>query len=133
MSSLRFKFLISHLRLDDKARREEARVHDKFAAAREIFEMFNEACTDALQVGPEMCFDETMYANRGRGFSFKQYMKAKPAKYGFVYRSLNDAVHAYTYRSHIYAGKPPGTPTEHYIQGRTLYFCLKAIPPLFIS
>jgi hypothetical protein len=118
MSSLRFRFLLSHLRLDCKASREEARVHDKFAACRELFEMFNEACTNALQVGPEMSFDETMYANRGRGFSFKQYMKAKPAKYGFLYRSLNDAVHAYTYRSHIYAEKPVGTPTENYIQER---------------
>jgi hypothetical protein len=34
-----------------------------------------QACTEALQCGPELCFDETLYANRGRGFSFKQYMK----------------------------------------------------------
>jgi hypothetical protein len=43
MSCQRFKFLLAHLRLDDKALREEARGHDKFAAAREIFELFNEA------------------------------------------------------------------------------------------
>jgi hypothetical protein len=44
-------------------------------------------------------------------------MKAKPAKFGFLYRSLNDARRAYTYRSHICAGKPPSAPTEHYVQG----------------
>jgi hypothetical protein len=117
MSILRFKFLLSQLRLDDKAVRAEARMRDKFAAAREVFELFNEACSAALQVGEELCFDETLYPNRGKGFSFQQYMKAKPAKYGFLYRSLNDAVHAYTYRTHIYAGKPQGTPTEDYIKG----------------
>jgi hypothetical protein len=42
MSCQRFKFLLAHLRLDNKALREEARRHDKFAAAREIFELFNE-------------------------------------------------------------------------------------------
>lgn len=36
MSYNRFVFLLSHLRLDDAAVREEARKHDKFAAARKI-------------------------------------------------------------------------------------------------
>jgi hypothetical protein len=40
----------------------------------------------------------------------------KPAKFGFLYRSLNDSKRAYTYRSHICAGKPISNPTEHYIQ-----------------
>jgi hypothetical protein len=64
MSCLRFKFLLSHLRLDDRSVRDEARRHDKFAAAREIFEDFNQGCTDALQVGEELCVDETLYPNR---------------------------------------------------------------------
>jgi hypothetical protein len=82
-----------------------------------LFLFLFQACTEALQCGPELCFDETLYANRGRGFSFKQYMKAKPSKYGFLYKSLNDSIRAYTYRSHIYAGRPTLTPTEDYIQG----------------
>jgi hypothetical protein len=98
MSCARFKFLLSHLRLDDKADRDRARERDKFAPAREVFNIFNEACTEHLQCGGELCFDETLYPNRGRGFSFKQYMPAKPAKYGFLYKSLNDSVRAYTYR-----------------------------------
>jgi hypothetical protein len=34
-----------------------------------------------------------------------------------IFRSLNDAVRAYTYRSDIYAGKPAEEPTEYYVKG----------------
>jgi hypothetical protein len=44
-------------------------------------------------------------------------MKAKPARAGFLYRSLNDGSRPYTYRTHIYAGKPQETPTDNYIKG----------------
>jgi len=57
------------------------------------------------------------FSSRGRGFSFKQFMKTKPGKFGFLYRSLNDSKWPYTYRSHIVAGKPASNPTEHYVQG----------------
>jgi hypothetical protein len=40
MSYNRFVFLLSHLRLDNAAVREEARRHDKFAAARYLYEFF---------------------------------------------------------------------------------------------
>jgi hypothetical protein len=36
MSYNRFSFLLSHLRLDDAQVREEAKKHDKFAAARKV-------------------------------------------------------------------------------------------------
>jgi hypothetical protein len=42
MSLHRFQFLLSHIRLDNIADRDEARLHDKFAPAREVFELFNE-------------------------------------------------------------------------------------------
>ncbi len=45
-------------------------------------------------------------------------MPQKPGKYGFLFRSLNDSVHAYTYRSNIYAGCPVEEPNEHYVSGR---------------
>ena len=87
---------------------------------REVFELFNEACSAALQCGPELAVDETLYANRGRGLAFKQFLPQKPRKYGFLFKSLGDSVHAYIYRSHIYAGRPTKEPTDHYIQGRYL-------------
>lgn len=60
-------------------------------------------------------------AHRGRGFSFKMYLPQKPSRYGFLFKSLGDSVNAYIFRSHIYAGRPVREPTEHYIQGNTLF------------
>jgi len=117
MGKKRFQFLLSHLRMDDIDVRVDGKKHDKFQLARDVFEKFNEACSKALQCGEQLCIDETLYANRGRGFQFKQFNPSKPAKYGFLYKSLNDSVHPYTYRSHIYAGCPEEEPTEHYVQG----------------
>ena len=65
---------------------------------REVFELFNDACSRALQCGPDMAVDETLYAYRGRGLAFKQYLPQKPAKYGFLFKSLGDSVYAYIYR-----------------------------------
>jgi hypothetical protein len=42
MACHRFQFLLSHLRLGKRAERDPAPQHDKFAAVREIFEIFNE-------------------------------------------------------------------------------------------
>eukprot|EP00112_Aurelia_sp_Birch-Aquarium-sp1_P021632 Seg5874.3 transcript_id=Seg5874.3/GoldUCD/mRNA.D3Y31 product="hypothetical protein" protein_id=Seg5874.3/GoldUCD/D3Y31 len=38
--------------------------------------------------------------------SFKQYNPDKPAKYGMLFKSLNDARFPFTYKSVVYAGKP---------------------------
>ena len=65
---------------------------------RTVFELFKDACSRALQCGGELCFDETLYANRGRNFSFKQYLPQKPSRYGFLFKSLGDSSHAYIYR-----------------------------------
>ncbi len=88
-----------------------------FCTFRRVFELFNNACSRALQCGAEICIDETLYANRGRGFSFKQYLPLKPSKYGFLFKSLGDSKHAYIYRSLIYAGRPAEEATEHYVKG----------------
>jgi hypothetical protein len=117
MGLKRFQFLLSHLRLDKIEDREEGKLHDKFQPAREIFELFNEACTETLQCDDQLCVDEDLYRNFGRGFDFKQYNKSKPAKYGMLYRSLNDSKLPYTYRSIVYAGRPAEQPTENYMVG----------------
>ena len=58
-------------------------------------------------------------------------MPQKPGKYGFLFRSLNDSVHAYTYRSHIYAGRPEKEPTEHYISGKFFFNILVSVSDLY--
>jgi hypothetical protein len=75
MSYHRFSFLLSHLRLDNKDLRAEARQRDKFAAAREILELFNVQMAKAMQCGELICFDETLYPNCGHGYGFRIYIK----------------------------------------------------------
>jgi hypothetical protein len=57
--------------------------------------------------------------------SFRQFMPQKPGKYGFLFRSLNDSIYAYTYRSNIYAGCPVDEPSEHYVRGKLKILCCR--------
>ncbi len=68
---IRFKFLLAHLHFDNAAVWDAARRHDRFAPAREILTLFNKACAKNMQCGANLTVDETLYPNRGRGFSFK--------------------------------------------------------------
>jgi hypothetical protein len=77
MSYHRFSYLLSHLRMDDRAKRDNARERDKFAAARELLELFNVQCAKAMQCDMYICFDETLYPNRGHGYGFRIYIKGK--------------------------------------------------------
>lgn len=75
MSVNRFSYLLSKLRTDDKATRDERRNHDKFAACRELLDLFNAELARHLQCGAWIVMDETLYPYRGSGFGFRIYMK----------------------------------------------------------
>lgn len=83
MSYNRFCFLLSHLRLDDASLRREARLHDKFAAARQILDLFNLQLAKAMQCGALLCFDESLYPNRGNGYGFRQV-------YTYIFTIIHD-------------------------------------------
>ena len=53
--------------------------------------------------------------------AFKQYDPDKPAKYGMLFKSLNDERQCYTNYSLVYAGKPTKTPSPFYISGTENY------------
>ena len=53
--------------------------------------------------------------------AFKQYNPDKPAKYGVLFKSLNDARHSYTDRSLVYTGKPNKQPPPFYVCGTQMY------------
>ena len=53
--------------------------------------------------------------------AFRQYNPSKPAKYGLLFKSLNDARVSYTYRSLVYDGKPQQLPAQHYVSGNENY------------
>ena len=52
-----------------------------------------------------LSIDETLYPMRN------QHNPNKPAKYGLLFKSLNDARFSYTYNNLVYAGKPVHTRT----------------------
>ena len=51
----------------------------------------------------------------------KQYNPNKPAKYGLLFKSLNDARYPYTYQSIVYAGKPERGDGPFYTTGNENY------------
>ena len=120
MSRNWFSFLSGHLCFDDPSTRRERWVTDRFAAFRNIFEEFNDNCSKHLIPSEYLSMDETLYPMRTR-IAFRQYNPSKPAKYGLLFKSLNDARVSYTYRSLVYAGKTQQLPAQHYVSGNENY------------
>ena len=90
--------------------------HNRFADIRNIFELFNKNCLKHVIPLEYLAIDETLYAMRNR-ISIKQYNPNKPAKYGLLFISLNDARFPHRYNSLVYAGKPEQGDGPFYIEG----------------
>ena len=69
--------------------------HDRFAAIRNFFELFNKNCLEHVIPSKYLAIDET-YGLRNQ-ISIKQYNPNKVAKYSLLFKSLNDARFPYTY------------------------------------
>ena len=72
MSYNRFMFISSNFCMDDASTREARWTDDRFAAAREVWEIFNDACSEAVAAGDFVTIDESLYQSRTK-VSFKQY------------------------------------------------------------
>ena len=116
MSSNRFWFLNSNIRFDDYNTRQERFKQDRFAAFREIYEMFNDRCSSVIQPDEYLSLDETLYGCKNQ-ISFKQYNSSKPQKYGILFKSINAVKYPFTFRTCVYSGKPLGEPGPFYIRG----------------
>ncbi|XP_025191777.1 piggyBac transposable element-derived protein 4-like [Melanaphis sacchari] len=104
MSFNRFKFLTYCLRFDSKLTRNERRVVDKFAAFREMWDLFTIQCKNNYTPSEYVTVDETLLSFRGR-CPFKMYLPAKPDKYGLKIISICDAKTFYFYGGIPYIGK----------------------------
>ena len=69
-----------------------------------------------LAPGDYLSLDETLYPMRTQ-ISFKQFNPSKPAKYGFLFKSVNAPRFAYTFISSSYSGKPTEVGGQYYNQG----------------
>jgi len=82
MSKHHFSFLIS-VSFDDSEEHQELWNSDRFAADRELTNMFNERMKNVLVPSEYLSIDETLHSMRHQ-IRFRQY------KYGLLYKSLND-------------------------------------------
>ena len=120
MSRNRFTLLIANLSFDTQEEREEKWKFDRFTAIRKFFELFNLNCLKHVVPSEYLSLDETLYPMRNQ-IGIKQYNPNKPAKYGLLFKSLNDARYPYTYQSIVYAGKPEKGDGPFYITGNVNY------------
>ena len=116
MSRNRFVFLLKHIPFDDERARDERWNEDRFAAIRELFESFNNEWLSCLVPGEYLSLDETLYPMRTQ-ISFKQFNPSMTAKYGLLYKSINDARYPYTFIATPYCGKPVSGVGPYYVQG----------------
>ena len=113
--SNRFWFLNSNIQFDDYNTRQERFKQDRFAAFREIYEMFNDRCSSVIQPDEYLSLDETLYGCKNQ-ISFKQYNSSKPQKYGILFKSINAVKYPFTFRTCVYSGKPFGEQGPFYIR-----------------
>lgn len=118
MAQSRFALLHSHLSFDDIESRADRWKDDRFAACRDIFELFNSNCLKMMVAEEYLALDETLYPTRNK-IGFRQYNPNKPAKYGLLFRSMNATSYPYTYTAHVYSGKPVNGTGPFYTQAVT--------------
>ena len=118
MSRARFQFLQRMVSFDLEEDRESRRLYDKGCVVREILEDFNDNCSKVIIPSPWLCIDECLYPSRNR-LSFRQYIPSKPAKYGLLFKNINDCLFPYTYRSEFFCGKPKCGPSLYYLNTTT--------------
>ena len=83
MSKNQFQFLYACISLDNLSTRQARWKHDRFAATRELFEIFGENCCKHVIPNEYLSLDETLYPMR-TSIRFKQFT-SKPAKYGLLF------------------------------------------------
>ena len=114
MSRKRFSYLLARLSFDDKTTRPERFRADRFAAVRQVFEIFNLNCSKHLGPPELLAIDETLYPCRTK-IGIKQYNPSKPARYGLLFQSLNAVKWPFTHSIIVAAGKPPDGTGPFYV------------------
>ena len=78
--------------------------HDKLLKVRPLLDLIQPNLEGIYTMHEHVTVDEAMIPFKGR-FSFRQYMKAKPTKWGIKVFVLADSTNGYIYRFQIYTGK----------------------------
>ena len=114
MPKNRFKELSSFLHFND-ATREVARGnpgYDRLYKVRPVLNYVRQKCETSFSPTKNLSVDEGMIPFRGR-LSFRQYMPAKPTKYGIKVWMAADSSNGYVLNFDVYLGKEPGQRRIH--------------------
>lgn len=93
-----------HLADNESAPPRNAPGFDKIYRVRTFLKMLSSNCEQNYTPNKEITVDETMVAHKGR-LSYKQYMKAKPTKWGIKVWVLSESPLGYVYKFDVYLGK----------------------------
>ena len=110
----RFKFLKRMITFDDEETRRSRYKSDRFAAFRDVFEMFSNNCSRALNPDLYLCVDETVYSHKWKLFGVQNH-SLRQAPSGIVFKSINSVSYPYIHRITVCTGEPEGTPGEFYV------------------
>ena len=102
MSKHRFKAIQSFLKVCNSATENNAA--DKLCKVRFLHDYIRRKCQKLYQPYQNVSIDERMVRNRGR-FSFRQFIKDKPTRWGMKLWVLADSRSGYTYDFEVYTGK----------------------------
>ena len=102
MSKNRFRFLKDHICFDNPQERTQLWETDRFAAVREIWEIFKSNLSKHVAPLEYLSTDETLYPMR-QLIALHQYNPNKPHFYGLLLKSLNDERFPYTCKAVKYA------------------------------
>ena len=120
MSKKSFRFLKGHIYFDSPQERTQLWGTDRFAAVREIREIFDSNLSKHVAPSEYFSIDETLYPMRQQ-IACRQFNPKKPHRYGLLLNSLNDARFPYTCKAAPYAAKPKAGDGPYYLKSSIDY------------
>lgn len=106
MTKNRFEKITKYLHVSDNTRNfpRGHPEHDKLHLVRPILDSVNQKCLKNYQPGRDQSIDEAMVAFRGR-LSFRQYLPAKPTKFGIKVWMRASSASGYCHEFQVYTGR----------------------------
>ena len=114
ISRNRFQQISQMLHFNDSSRepKQGAENFDRLYKIRPMLSQLNRKFQEIYSPSQNISVDEGMIAFKGR-LSFRQYMPAKPTKYGIKVWMAADSANRYVLNYEVYLGKEPGRQRQH--------------------